>query len=306
MLNIAMNTSGPTRAFGLENAYRVIKEAGFDAVDASIDMLMPTTAVTSRSLPELLKDENEKDLLAAVSPWREGARTYGLINNQAHAPFPTLRQDDPADPFNGAMLEVLKKYLMICDHIDCRRLVIHPAFCDYLHRLTPEQEWEINMERYAALIPTAKKYGVTICLENMFVVNKRIYEAVCSDTPTACRYIDELNALAGEKVFGFCLDTGHLLLLGKDIKEAMIQLGDRIEAFHIHDNDGVKDQHVAPYMGVQDWDRFCEGLQAIRCRKTLSFEVGPLAQIYPAELYPRALRLLAETGRMFARKAMGE
>jgi len=306
MLPISMNTSGPTRAYGLENAYRVIKEAGFDAVDASIDMLMPYAMANQRLLPEALTAGSDKDLLAVFAPWREGARAYGLVNYQAHAPFPTLMLDDAADPFNDTMLEVMKKYLRACDSIDCRRLVIHPAYCDYQHRLTAQQEWEINMARYAALIPTAKQYGVMILLENMFVSNKRIYEAVCSDIPTACRYIDELNALAGEKIFGFCLDTGHLLLLGKDIKDAMVQLGHRIEAFHIHDNDGKTDQHLAPYMGVMDWERFMQGLQAIGYRKTLSFEVGNLPAKYPPELYPQALHLLAETGRMFARRAMGE
>ena len=307
MLPVSVTTLDSEMLFGRENAYRVIKEAGFDAVDASINVMMRYAQASVRCLPELMQDGREKELLEAAAPWRDGAKEYHLDNYQAHAPFPSLMMDDAADPFNETMLAVMKKYLMLCDYINCRRLVIHPAFCDYKHRLTAEQEWEINMERYASLIPAAKKYGVMILLENMFIShNKRIYEAVCSDIPTTCRYIDELNALAGEKVFGFCLDTGHLLLLGKDIKDAMIQLGDRIEAFHIHDNDGITDQHLAPYMGVMDWERFMQGLEAIQYRKTLSFETGSIANRYPKELYPQALRLLAETGRMFGRRAMGE
>lgn len=47
-------------------------------------------------------------------------------------------------------------------------------------------------------------------------ITKKIYSAICSDIPEACVYIDKLNEIAGEKLFGFCLDTGHLNLLGLD------------------------------------------------------------------------------------------
>ena len=311
MLPISVNSWGPAWAFGLENAYRVIKEAGFDAVDATISTTMSYAETKQHRLPAFMTTGSDKDLLATFDPWREGARAYGLCNYQAHAPYPTLIGHDANDPFNEDLLQALIKYIRVCDYIDCRRLVVHPAYCSYQYRLDPQREWEINMERYAAMIPEAKKYGVMILLENMFVVNQpsgnpRAYASACSDIPTACRYIDELNALAGEKVFGFCLDTGHLMLLGKNLKESMIQLGDRIEALHIDDNDGITDQHLSPYMGVTDWDDFCEGLKAIHYRKTINFEVGNLAIKYPKELYPHALKLLAETGRMFARRALGE
>ena len=306
MLPISVQTGGLEGFYGEEEAYRLIKEGGFDAADANIDHLMSWGDVVNKRLPSWFENGHEKELIEKAQPWKNGAKKYGIVNYQAHAPLPSFLMKDPEDPFNDVMLDVMKKCLMICDVIDCRRLIIHPAYCDYQHRLTPEKEWEINMERYSALIPEAKKYGVMICLENMFTTNKRPYEAICSNIPMACRYVDELNALAGEKVFGFCLDTGHLLLLGKDIKDAMIQLGDRIEAFHIHDNDGVSDQHLAPYMGVMDWERFCQGLEAIRYRKTLSFETFNAARRYPKELIVEGLRLMAETGRMFARRAMGE
>ena len=162
----------------------------------------------------------------------------------------------------------------------------------------------MNIERYSRLIPEAKKYGVTLCLENMFTAYRgKIYSACCSDIDVACRYIDTLNEIAGQKCFGFCLDTGHLLLLGKDVKNAMVQLGDRIEAFHVHDNNGVNDQHLAPYMGVLDWNRFVEGLRAIRYDKTLSFETFNIWNTIDKELCPEHMRLIAQAGRMFARRA---
>ena len=61
--------------------------------------------------------------------------------------------------------------------------------------------------------------------------------------------MDTLNEIAGEKLFGFCLDTGHLLIVCRDVYAAIIELGDRLIALHVHDNDGVHDDHNAPFVG---------------------------------------------------------
>ena len=193
---------------------------------------------------------------------------------------------------------------MGCEYIGCHHLIIHPFFLGYDQHMSPEREWEVNIERYSALIPTAKQCGVSICLENMFSGYRgKIYGACCSDITTACQYIDTLNGIAGQKCFSFCLDTGHLLLLGKDIYNSMVQLGDRIEAFHVHDNNGLNDQHLAPYMGVMDWDRFIEGLRDIHYDRVMSFETFNVFNTVDKELCPQMLHFIADAGRMFARRA---
>lgn len=302
MIKIAVQTGGPEEMLGVMDGYRLIKEAGFDGVDANIDHLLSYGDIVNRRLSPAFEAEG-KACLEYFKPWKEAAETYGLENYQAHAPFPSyVKGEDGA--YNEKLLDMLKKCLMGCDYIGCRRLIIHPFFLGYDDQMTPEREWEVNMERYSALIPAAKEYGVTVCLENMFTGHcGKIYSACCSDIDVACLYIDELNRLAGQKCFGFCLDTGHLLLLGKDIKNAMIQMGDRIEAFHVHDNNGRDDQHLAPYMGVLDWNRFVEGLRAIHYDKTMSFETFNIFNVMDREIAPEMLRVIAKTGRMFARRA---
>ena len=109
--------------------------------------------------------------------------------------------------------------------------------------------------------------------------------------------------IAGEKCLAFCLDTGRLLLAGMDDREAMIRLGDRIEVFHVHDNNGMRDQLLAPYMGVLYRNRFVEGLRAIRFGRTLSFETFGIWNVVDRELAPAMMRFIAETGRTFALRA---
>ncbi len=301
MIRIGVQTGGIEEKLGVEETYRLVKEAGFDAVDVNLDHLLTPAEIRQRKHAPVFDCQSDEECLAYFRPWKEAAEKYGIDNFQAHAPFQGYVNDPEYDEY---LLAVLRKTIMGCAYIGCHKLVVHPFFLAYDQQLDPQTEWDLNIQRYSALIPDAKKYGVTILLENMFMGHDgRIYSAICSDITMACRYIDTLNDMAGEKVFAFCLDTGHLLLLGKDVKNAMAELGHRIEAFHVHDNDGLTDQHLAPYMGRLDWNRFVEGLCAIGFDSTMSFETFNIWNRVDHELCPSLLKFIAETGRMFAKRA---
>ena len=301
-MKIGVQTGGIQEHIGIDACYRMIREAGFDAVDVNLDHLLPPAEIGEKKRGAAFEGSDE-EILAHFRPWKEAAEKYGLENYQAHAPFPGYIVD-PTGEYNAYLMHVLEKTIMGCASIGCRRLIIHPFFLGYSDQVDDATEWETNIARYAALIPAAKRYGVTICLENMFKRYRgKLYAACCSDIDTACRYVDTLNEMAGEKVFGFCLDTGHLLLTSQEIKAAMIKLGGRIEAFHVHDNNGTQDQHLAPYMGLFDWKRFEEGLREIGYNKTLSFETFNAMNVVDRELWPQMLKFIEQAGRMFARRA---
>lgn len=305
MIKLSVQTGGIEEVYGIDGTYQLIKEAGFEAADVNLDHLFLPPAIRDRTKAPAFAGTDE-ECLQYFRPWKAAAEKYGIDNYQAHAPFPSYVYD-PGDEYNDYLLTVLEKTIMGCAYIGCHNLVIHPFFLPYDQQVTPQEEWDVNIARYSALIPASKKYGVKILLENMFTGYRgKRYAACCSDIATACRYIDTLNEIAGEEVFGFCLDTGHLLLLGKDIKTAMVQLGSRIKAFHVHDNDGVSDQHLAPYMGLLDWNRFVEGLKEIKFDSTMSFETFNIWNVVDKELCPSLLRFICETGRMFARRAQCE
>ena len=297
MGKISVQLGGLADRFGVEEAYRMIGEAGFDAVDVNpLPILTGPEIRAYKRSPILDMDENE--ILSFFRPYGDAAAKYGLLNGQAHAPYPSCMPRD--EDYSEYLMRGLEKVIGGCAAMGCHRLVIHPFFYAYDDQLSPDEEMELNLKSYTRLIPFARRHGVVICLENMFTRHGgKLYAACCSDISFACRLIDELNARAGQRLFGFCLDTGHLLLLGKDARQALLQLGDRLEALHIHDNDGIHDQHLAPYTGVLDWDRFLSGLRDVRFSKIINFEThGTMSRFDPA-LAPALLRLLAQTGRMF-------
>ena len=304
MLPITVQTGGLEDKYGVDTAYRMIKEAGFDGVDANICAVVPCEDLVYKHIKDSFLKGSEKDVMELFSPWKQASEKYGLPNRQAHAPFPSYIDDGNEDGSNQKIIQALIRSIHGADWIGCRNLVIHPVQVNYKFLLTPEQEWELNLSMYSQMIPAAKEYGVTICLENLFTWDDRLlYAGCCAHPSDAAKYVDELNSVAGQEVFGFCLDTGHANVVGEDLRNALRVLNKRIKCFHLHDNSGHQDQHLAPYMGALDWEHFIQGLNEIQYENTLNFETFHALEILPEELYPDMLKWIRRCGEYFCHKA---
>jgi sugar phosphate isomerase/epimerase len=162
---------------------------------------------------------------------------------------------------------------------------------------------------YRRMIPFAKRYGVKLCLENLYSdFNGRPIEGCCADAAEACWYIDTLNAEAGEEIFGFCFDIGHANLVGRNVLEFIRTLGPRLTILHIHDNMGEKDSHLIPctqwYPGGVDWDSFIQGLKEIGYRGPLAFETFRGINLLPEDVHEEGLKLVSAIGRSFRRRIL--
>jgi len=289
--------------WGIDEGFRMIAEAGFGGVDWNVDHCLPGTQIRAHECGGFY-DQTDEEILAFCKPYKDAAEKYGVRFVQAHAPFPNYVADEKTDEY---VLEAVKKTIMMCGYVGCPNLVVHPGFLPYDQRLTPEQEWDFNIKMYSALIPSLKKYNVFCCLENMFSGHRgKVMQAICSDPYEAVRYIDALNEIAGERLFGFCLDVGHATLLGLDAGEFALQLGDRIQVLHVHDNNGVSDQHLFPYMGITNWDSFLSALKAINFTGPFSFETFNAIQTFDPALAPNLLSLLHATGKLFESRIEGK
>jgi len=72
---------------------------------------------------------------------------------------------------------------------------------------------------------------------------------------------------------GVCLDVGHAhITVG--IVEAITALGPRIASVHVHDNHGVKDEHLWPGDGTIDWTRTAAALNALPSNPAAVLELG--------------------------------
>jgi len=219
---------------------------------------------------------------------------------QMHAPFPI--HVEGREDINNYLIMVMDKTCAVCQYLGCAALVVHP----FTHP-NKEIEKEINLQMYRRMMTSAKKYGVKLCLENMYTNYRgRIMEGACADVREACWYIDTLNAEAGEELFGFCLDVGHAHLMRRNICEYIKGLGQHLTILHIHENMGNKDSHLIPYTqdnpGGVNWDGFIEGLRDIKYTGTLSFETFHGIDLLPEDVKQEGLRLVSAIGRSFQKK----
>ena len=97
---------------------------------------------------------------------------------------------------------------------------------------------------------------------------------------------------------GVCLDLGHAhLTVG--VAEAIATFADRIVSVHMHDNHGLKDEHLWPGDGDIDWPAAAQALNALPAPPVtvleLSQSLGEPAAELPARI-PRAFALLDYSG----------
>ena len=293
-------------------AYRIIKESGFEAIDWNLDSSwnykelekaesFEGHCIFERSLPEIM--EYYKEELAII-------RESGLEIAQAHAPF---RPNIPGRPdFLDYAISIYKKIVLFCDAIGCKNLVVHGvSMAEYEPELTIDKFEEVNRKLYSSLIPELLKTNVTVCAETLFCTNyvaKGYSEGVISNPYLAKDWIDRLNEMAGKECFGICLDSGHLHLLRKSYRGYIPVVGNRIKALHIHDNSQDGDLHVMPYTGTINWEDFLTELKKIGYDGDVSFET--FSQIkkrhVPIELVPDFMQLMAKTADYFRRRIKGE
>ena len=295
-MKLAVQTSRILDVFGIDEGFRMIADAGFDGVDMNLDHCLRGPEIRSGELNAFF-DQSDADILEFLKTYADAAKKYGVAFSQAHAPFPCRVANDAT---NAYVQMALQKTAMMCDYLDCRYMVVHSGFLPEGEREYPD-EWDYNIRMYAGLLPALKKYSVTCCLENLFTRWRgKIMEGPCSNADEAVRYVDALNAMAGEERFGFCFDVGHANLTSKDVYKYLITIGKRLKILHVHDNNGVEDEHLFPYMGIIDWDRFCRGMKEIGFHQTMSFETFNALKTFDPALTPELLRLLHATGRLFA------
>ena len=302
MLKICVQTGGSGyNPYDPAPGFAMLKKCGFDSVDYNTGYLLPGSAITQGTLTEFF-DQDMDAILAHFAPIKAAAEENGIAFSQMHAPFPLWVKEK--EDVNRYLIMVVEKLCRACAFLGCPAIVVHPVT-----RTLKEDEIATNYALYRALIPVAKETGVKICLENMFTsFNGHKIEGACADVDEVCTYIDTLNAEAGADCFGYCLDVGHANLMGKKLRHFVRTLGNRLTVLHLHENNGILDQHMAPYTqtavtttkGAMDWESFILALREIDYKGDLSFETFHATDLTPAPLRPAMLAYIAAVGRYWA------
>lgn len=270
--------------YGYQKGIELAAQMGFDALDLSL--------WSAIDRPEFSETELEK----TCAMLKRIAYENGIYFNQAHAPYPSRSlmngTKEEQDAYNKAIQPRLLRAIRAAALVGAKQIIVHPV-----EHPDKSLQKEYNIKLYQELEPAAREYGVKIALENMWGYDfelKKIIPNVCSIGKELGEYYDELNP----EHFVVCLDLGHSTLVGQETQDAIYELGSRLHALHVHDNDYINDSHAYPYQGNIDWDAVMKALADVDYQGDFTFEVENM-KVYRNEpdVLAESYRFLAAVGR---------
>ncbi len=240
-----------------DDTYKKLKSFGFSCVDFGL--------LNTETFFYTDKEKAEKTILMQ----KKLAAEAGIEFSQVHGPWRWPAQDvTPED--RAERMEKMRESIRLTALLGCKNWVIHPIFANGWEDVKEgktEETWKINLEFFRELLKTAKEYDVTICLENMPMINFSI--ATPADI---LRFVKEID----DDHFKICLDTGHLNVFPElPVYESVAELGDELRVLHVHDNKFRIDMHLPPFYGSFKWTEFCQALKEIEFDGVISLETAP-------------------------------
>lgn len=191
-----------------------------------------------------------------------------------HAPCWDVNLTSESSHIRAASLQSALDAIAFAAELECHHLVIHPGFCQtpVFHR---QKAKSYGTDALRRLCEAARNAGVRLAVENVGYHGSCLY--------TYEEFIHLLDEIGPEA--GYLLDVGHAILNGWSPAQAIRDLGDRLLAVHLHDNDGATDSHLPIGQGAIPWSELAEEIGRLpdSCSLVLEYNYGA-----PLEALPQA------------------
>ena len=223
-------------------AVRMYEGTGFRYLDYSF-----YSVVTKPNHPFMGEDWKREVLDAKAA-----AEELGFTFVQAHAPACELR----GEGMKEGLLATIRS-IEACGMLGIKEMVIHSGCYEEFKYPKDEQAYfAANAPFFRALIPAMEANDVHILFENTTLKH-------CGDGNYFPIHGEDLNAFVkymDHPLFGAAWDVGHANMDDLDQHAEILAMGKNLRAIHVHDNDGKRDQHTAPFIGKTNYDAIMQGL----------------------------------------------
>ena len=239
----------------------------------------------------------------------------GATPQGSHAPYWAVRNvkidsftSDPSSRFVKKHLELLK---LLSGEFGVKTYTLHIGWLP--DGMTETAYMERVVRGLEILVPAAEKNGVTIAVENAF--------SAVSGAAALKKYVAHFGGSPG---IGVCLDVGHANISfrtpGKTEEAIRLdtiqrmnmdfvfsdgrmeeELLPHIVVAHLHDNDGLADEHKMPMTGTIDWTKTLGILARAPRLMSIEDEAGPRGMT-PEEVSQLYDRLFAQHARVMDMK----
>jgi sugar phosphate isomerase/epimerase len=188
---------------------------------------------------------------------------------RAGAPAVNLLHPEKARRIDA--MDEIKRALEAADSIPFQNLVLHLG--EQADSWSP-RALEHALTALEHLGAFAHPMGVKLLVENLM------------SEPTTPEHLIEILQIGHLNNVGICLDLGHAhITVG--VAAAIATLGNRIVSVHVHDNHGLKDEHLWPGDGAIDWPATILALKALAAPPATVLEISRTMGSTPSEIQAR-------------------
>lgn len=235
------------REVPVEEAIRLLSQAGFRYGELS-DIHLPR-------------------IMERGDPAREGARLKAFADSLGYT-IPQAHLSYQQGLTDGTVPQMLMPELDMMAALGVKKAVLHIGGGNTLEQKARYDAWIRNLQILANHVEGT---GITLCLENLMSIPESrtahsLLQVICD---------------AGDKNLAICLDTGHLHfcncqgLASQSQGDFIRTAGDKLQALHIADNNGLADTHQMPFSaryGI-DWKDVMQGLWDIDYKGLFNLEI---------------------------------
>ncbi len=233
-----------------------------------------------RVKPELYIDGNEAENLKPedVVELERNLSASDLLPITLHAPFVDLSPGSPDETIRNISLNKIVSALDVAEFIPVKSIVVHSGYNDWFFDFKPEKWLKNAVKTFSAICEKASSLGAEVYVENIFE-----------------RSPETLLALLGEigwENLKICFDAGHANLFSSiPLVDWVDRLGSTISEVHIHDNTGLRDEHLPVTEGAINFRGILWALKERNLKPTFTLEPHTLEH---ARRTLHAFRKLAE------------
>jgi sugar phosphate isomerase/epimerase len=191
---------------------------------------------------EILDDWNDRLDKSRMRKLQEIRASYSL-KLTVHSPILDMNIASANKSFRNISIHLVMKSIEHAAEIGAELVVVHPGLHSPLEYLVPRVHWDYSRESLRKIITNAEKLGVRVAVENM-----------PGNTPCLLINASEFQSFIDEGLpLQMTLDVGHANTASQ-LKPFLDNMSGRIIHVHLHDNNGLNDDHMVVGKGTIDWD----------------------------------------------------
>ena len=223
----------------------------------------------------------DEELIEKVTGLRKKAESLGLEVFQTHGRIKGFRGDPEED---AAILENARRDLIVAKTLGAPVCVMHGVATGRVGAdADPQWVRDLNFDMFNKILAYAKQYDVKVATETF---GDALDGSVCDFFGNCHEFIPSFDRIAAEgdnaKYFTACADVGHcnkaMRFNGNPTPADFIRrLGNRLGILHLHDNNGMTDQHNIPYTGIIDWKDVLTALDEVGYNGPYNLELNLMA-----------------------------